>query len=258
MPTTIPIAIANISPAASAVSVTNVVRSDTQAPPVGITLPIALTFSAPDWIGSFTDTLVPASYTATATLTENDVVSLPFSWTISSPGGAVGQYWSQALVISVAKTDAVVWSQIDNNSTGPDQERFQTAGDSVDTVIDGVFMDEFYSTPIPPTCRQFKRICEIAVKLVVIELYMFPRGMRDSDQVGGQLANLRAECYTKLDKILSRPVTGTGVTRNFPSPAILVPSDCAGNPRPAVSNSASPELYPPWFWGFGGAPFGLW
>lgn len=256
MPTTIPIVLSNVSPTASAVSVTNVIRSDTGAPPAGISLPIALTFGGGQWTGSFTDTLPPASYTATATLTEGGVVSLPFQWTVKSPGGAVGAYTTQALIEQTFQIDGDIWSNTNNNTAAPNQVRYQSAINSVESIINGRIMDEFYSTPIPPTSPQFARLSEIATKLAGTELYFAPRGLQDGGAVGGQLSVLRDWGYAELDRILSRPVSG--VTRNFPSPAILVPSDCAGNPRPAVSNVVSPELYPPWFWGFGGAPFGLW
>lgn len=85
MPVTVPITLdTSTMGTVTAVSVTNVLRSDTGLAPAGISLPIALSQSPTNvWTGSFTDTIPPPSYAVTATLVVNGSASGPFSYTLA-------------------------------------------------------------------------------------------------------------------------------------------------------------------------------
>lgn len=125
---TITISLTNINPAASAVSVTNVIRSDTLAQPAGISLPIALTFIAPTWSATFTDTSPPPSYTTTATITEGGVTSIPFSWDFPSSASVAGYWTSQSAIESyIGGYNADLLSNLNNNQTGPSAAGFADA-----------------------------------------------------------------------------------------------------------------------------------
>jgi hypothetical protein len=254
----------SVIPSVTAMSLIGLIRSDTNAPPVGVSLPISMAFSGGFWTCSFTDTAPPASYTGTFTLTIGALTYPPFSDTISGGGGAVGMYTTQALIEQTGQLDADIWSNIGNASTGPNQPRYQSAINSVESIMNGRFVDEFYSVPIPPgpvntpLYFQFQRISEVATKLALTELYFAPRGIREgSNEIGGQLKVLRQWAYDELDRILSRPVLG--VTRNLSAPQCLVASDWFGNPLPYITNAVIPEYggYPGWFFG-GAGPWGLW
>ena len=251
----------------SAASVTGLSRSDNGNTPSGVSLPLAMASSVVNgvtvWGVSFSDATPPAYYSVSAILTESSgSVTQSFSWTIPGTGGAIGSYTTQALIESIAGYDADVWSNISNTGTSPVQARYQSAINSVESVVNGRIQDEFYSTPIPPTSPQFLRLSEIATKLSMVELYITPRGIRDDDKIGGQLSKIRDWAFRELDTLLTRPVfasPGIAQPRTFSAPSNLVQSDWRGNPRPMVSNTPHPQyLYPGWFYGGFGSPFGMW
>jgi hypothetical protein len=187
---------------ASSLTVTGLLRSDTNAPPAGVSLPFSLALVGGVWTGSFTDTAPPPTYTGTFTITFGGITYPPFNDTIAGGGGAVGFYTTQAIIEQVGMMDPGVWSQISNNSTGPNQARYQSAINRVETVINSRIMLQSFIAPIPMGHPQFNALVKIATDCALTELYEFPRGIRDGDTVGGQLSAMRVAALQELDELL--------------------------------------------------------
>lgn len=146
---TIPIQLTT-SIAVSAISMTNVLRSDTNLAPSGISLPIALSnTSGNTWAGSFTDTSPPYSYAATATLTTSGSTSAPFAFAIYAGGSAPteplpplpstptiiadGQPTDDTLNAVLNYPFAILRSYLGLNGTGWTQLNFTVKAASTDT-----------------------------------------------------------------------------------------------------------------------------
>lgn len=241
----------SVSPAASAMSLTGLIRSDTDAAPAGVSLPIAMTFSGGFWTCTFSDTAPPPTYTGTFTVTIGSLTYPPFSDTIPGGGGAVGYYSTQAKISSKGRADSDSWSQINNDESGPSQQGYQSAIDSIDAVIDAEVRDAGFQCPVPLNSLDFKIISEIAVKMCLTELYRFPRGIRDSDKVGGQLGAAYDMELSRLRKMLRRPM-------GIDCPRLASPAVRAANPQQAAAaqggyspvRPAVPSIRP--WWGIGG------
>lgn len=186
----------------SAASITSLIRSDNGQAPSGISLPIVLSLVGGEWQGSFTDTSPPAYYTAIVVFTINGVQAQPASYPLYTNTGASGFYTTQKIVETVGQSDPDFWSQIDNNSTGPNPARYQSAIDRVESEMNSMILMENIVAPIPMSHPHFNMLVKIATDCVLAELYEFPRGLREGDKVGGQLAAMRKAAMGKLSDLL--------------------------------------------------------
>lgn len=190
------------NPAATAISMTAVVRSDTGLPPAGISLPIALSLSGGNWVGMFSDTSPSATYIGTFVLSIGSLNYPPFQDTIVSGAGAQGYYTTQAIIEAVGGFDSDTWSNVSNSSAIPNQARYQSAINRIETAMNSRLMRQSFVAPIPMTHPQFGMMTKIATDYALEELYAFPRGVRGGDKVGGALQMMRDEALQELEELM--------------------------------------------------------
>jgi hypothetical protein len=139
---------------------------------------------------------------------------------------AAGRYSTQASVEAVGRLDADLWSRIDPDGTGPDPVRFQSAIGRVDNEIDReALLVGNLATPLPRPDRSthptqaalYDAICDLAVALVLEDLYIWPRGLQSNDPVGTRLAKGAADARAALKRIFeSGKLNVPGATDDAP------------------------------------------
>lgn len=125
----------------------------------------------------------------------------------ATPDNPAGNYTSQVAMESQAQVDADFWSNINNNSSSPSSARFAAAINSTESLFDRRFREFGYTPPISSSSADAAWISELATKYGLVELYMFPRGIRDKkDTIGGQLSDLRQWVLDELDNLVTRGI----------------------------------------------------
>lgn len=199
------------SPAgSSACSVTGLLRSDTGLAPSGVSLPIALTLTSGNWVGSFVDpSSLPPFYLTTVVFTINSVVAQPATYPLYTAAEASG-FWTsqQAIEQYLGGYNADVLSNLDNNQTGAVVAGFQDAINHAEAFTNSNLQQFWYPSGVtnpqfPTTSYQFQQICTYTTMSASAWLYNKRGAFLDgTNKLAGAFAAAKAEGESGIRRII--------------------------------------------------------
>lgn len=215
------------SPTATDGSVTAVIRNDTLLPVAGLSLPLAMTVSGSQLIGSFTDVLPQTSYTATATVTVSGIVSLPFDFLIANalvtPAGLWGTLTQLQGIYSTSNVN--LWP-VDALSNTPVDTLIQAAFNRADNWILQRLANQYCVPPAPGTSMIAQTLSYIECELAGVYLYE-ANGLQDATKgMDGKMQGHRDNAEMELKNLLYRNqggfvrTAGYGDAPTFAAPTV--------------------------------------